>query len=57
MTPAPSKVDGLVLKSVIKRQHGLAELPDALDHLGRDAFGKIVIDLGVKRRGQHSSLA
>ncbi|WP_062227996.1 zinc-dependent alcohol dehydrogenase family protein [Aureimonas frigidaquae] len=38
-------VDRTGLKPVIDRRYPLAELPAALDHLDRGAFGKIVIDL------------
>lgn len=38
-------VDVLQLRPVIDRRYGLTELPDALDHLDRGAFGKIVIAL------------
>ena len=37
-------VDQHGLKPVIDGRYGLADLPMALDHLGRGAFGKIVID-------------
>lgn len=37
-------VDTLGLKPVIDRRYGFAELPAALDHLDRGAFGKIVIE-------------
>ena len=38
-------VDVLGLKPVIDRRYPLADLPDALDHLHRGAFGKIVVTL------------
>lgn len=38
-------VDVLALKPVIDRRYRLTELPAALDHLDRGAFGKIVIDM------------
>jgi NADPH:quinone reductase-like Zn-dependent oxidoreductase len=38
-------VDVLQLKPVIDRRYALTELPDALDHLDRGAFGKIVMTL------------
>ncbi|ALN72587.1 NAD(P)-dependent alcohol dehydrogenase [Aureimonas sp. AU20] len=38
-------VDRTGLKPVIDRTYALADLPDALRHLDRGAFGKIVIDL------------
>ena len=39
-------VDRTGLKPVIDTRYPLAELPAALDHLDRGAFGKLVIDLG-----------
>ena len=37
-------VDRLGLKPVIDKRYGFADLPAALDHLDRGAFGKIVIE-------------
>ncbi|RFB75581.1 zinc-dependent alcohol dehydrogenase family protein [Methylovirgula sp. 4M-Z18] len=39
-------VDRIGLKPVIDRSYALADLPAALDHLDRGAFGKIVVDVG-----------
>jgi NADPH:quinone reductase-like Zn-dependent oxidoreductase len=39
-------IDPTGMKPVIDRKYALADLPAALDHLDRGAFGKIVIDLG-----------
>lgn len=38
-------IDTLGLKPVIEKRYGFADLPAALDHLDRGAFGKIVIDV------------
>lgn len=38
-------VDRVGLKPVIERRYGFADLPAALDHLDRGAFGKIVIEV------------
>ncbi len=42
-------VDRIGLKPVIERRYPFAELPAALDHLDRGAFGKIVIDMPTPR--------
>lgn len=39
-------VDHLGLKPVIDRRYALAELPEALDHLARGPFGKVVVTMG-----------
>jgi alcohol dehydrogenase len=36
-------VDTIGLKPVVDREYGLSELPSALDHLERGAFGKVVV--------------
>jgi NADPH:quinone reductase-like Zn-dependent oxidoreductase len=38
-------IDVNALKPVIAARHAFAELPDALDHLARGAFGKVVVTL------------
>lgn len=38
-------IDRLDIKPVIDARYAFSELPDALDHLDRGAFGKIVIEL------------
>jgi NADPH:quinone reductase-like Zn-dependent oxidoreductase len=38
-------VDRTGLKPVIDTRYPLAALPDALDHLDRGGFGKIVVEL------------
>ncbi|WP_371111822.1 zinc-binding dehydrogenase [Rhizobium sp. RCC_161_2] len=40
-------VDALGLKPIIDARYGLSDLPQALEHLNRGAFGKIVIDLSL----------
>jgi NADPH:quinone reductase-like Zn-dependent oxidoreductase len=40
-------VDELELKPIIDARYRLSEFPQALDHLNRGAFGKIVIDLSL----------
>lgn len=37
--------DGLGLEPVIDARYGLAAFPDALDHLDRGPFGKVVVAL------------
>ena len=38
-------VDAIRLKPVIDRRYPFAALPEALDHLARGAFGKVVVDV------------
>lgn len=38
--------DSMGLKPVIDARYGLAAFPDALDHLDRGPFGKVVVELG-----------
>lgn len=40
-------VDELELKPIIDARYSLSDLPQALEHLNRGAFGKIVIDLSL----------
>ena len=40
-------VDRIGLKPVIDRRYPFEALPDALDHLARGAFGKVVIDMAA----------
>lgn len=40
-----SAVDESGISPVVDRRHPMAELPAALDHLARGAFGKVVIDI------------
>jgi NADPH:quinone reductase-like Zn-dependent oxidoreductase len=36
-------IDRIGLKPVVEAEYALTELPDALDHLARGPFGKIVV--------------
>ena len=40
-------VDRIGLKPVIDRRYAFSELPEALDHMARGAFGKVVVDLAT----------
>lgn len=42
-------IDRTGLKPVIDTRYALADLPEALDHLDRGPFGKIVIDMKAHR--------
>ena len=39
-------VDAIGLQPVIERRYTLRELPEALAHVERGAFGKVVVELG-----------